>query len=291
MIAWAAGEVAAVTLRIFVYLDLLLLAGLSLCSVRTAPIDVPGRVIAALAGAGAVLTIAQFLAIALAMTGGDLAVLDAEMFRYLALDTAMGISSGARFLLLLIATAVAVRAPEARLIHSVLAVAALATLAWSGHAGVSDGTVGTVHRASDIVHLLAASLWLGALAILLVSLRRAKTSPADLVVALGRFAITGSVIVAALLATGLINLWAIVGFDGLPDLPGTRYGKVLAFKVLLFAAMLVFAALNRWRFTPRLASGSSDALQSLRRSVTIEASLAIGVVLAVAFIGILPPTG
>lgn len=291
MIAWAAGESAAVTLRFFVYLDLLLLAGLSLCSRRTAPVDVPTRTIAALAFIGAILTVAQFLATALAMTGGDVAVLDSEMFRYLMLDTPMGISSSARLLLLLIATLIAIRFAGAHSTRSVLAVAAAATLAWSGHAGASEGTVGGFHRASDIIHLIAASVWLGTLAILLVSLRRSKTCTTVLIKALHRFAVTGTAVVAALLVTGLFNLWAIVGLDGLPDLPGTRYGQVLALKVLLFAAMLVFAALNRWRFTPRLADGTREGMGGLRRSVSIEASLAVSIVLAVAILGILSPTG
>lgn len=279
------------TLRFFVYLVLLLLAGLSLCSRRIAPVGVSGRVIAVLAAAGAILTAAQFLATALAMTGGDLAVLDAEMFRYLLLETPMGISASARFLLLMITSVIAVRFEAVQWLRSLLAVVALATLAWTGHAGASEGMVGTFHRVSDIIHLVAASIWLGTLALLLASLGRARTDRADLISALRQFAITGSVIVAALLFTGLFNLWVIVGFDGLPDLLDTGYGKVLALKLLLFAAMLCFAALNRWRFTPRLASGSTVDLQSLRMSVSIETLLALGVVLAVAVIGVLSPTG
>lgn len=279
------------TLRFFLYLVLLLLAGLSLCSRRIAPVGVSGHVIAVLAAAGAILTAAQFLATALAMTGGDLAVLDAEMVRYLLLETPMGISASTRFLLLMITSVIAVRFEALQWPRSLLAVVALTTLAWTGHAGASEGVVGTFHRVSDIIHLVAASIWLGTLALLLASLGRARTDRADLISALRQFAITGSVIVAALLFTGLFNLWVIVGFDGLPGLLDTGYGKVLALKLLLFAAMLGFAALNRWRFTPRLASGSTVDLQSLRMSVSIETLLALGVVLAVAVIGVLSPTG
>lgn len=291
MIAWAAGDGVAVTLRFFVYLDLLLLAGLSLCARRTTPLGLRTHAIAALAGAGALLTVAQFLATALAMTGGDATVLDVELFRYLVTETPMGISSSARFLLLLIATVVAIRFAGARTTRSILAVAALVTLAWSGHAGAAEGILGILHRASDIVHLLAASVWLGTLVLLLVSLGPAQTSTTDLIAALRQFAVTGTVVVAALFFTGLFNLWAIVGLDNLPDLPGTRYGQILALKVLFFMVMLGFAALNRWRFTPRLMSGSDKGLQSLRKSVSIETLLAIGIVLAVAVIGSLSPTG
>ena len=291
MIAWIAGESAAVTLRFLVYLDLLLLAGLSLCSRRTVPVDVPTRVIAALAFIGAILAVSQFLSTALAMTGGEVAILDAEMFRYLLLETPTGISSCARFLLLLIVTLVASRTPWSRWTVPILAVGALATLAWTGHAGAGEGTVGTVHRASDIIHLIAASVWLGTLAILLFSLERAKIGTAELIVALRQFAVTGTVIVAVLLLTGLFNLWTIIGWDSLAELPRSLYGQVLALKILLFAAMLVFAALNRWRFTPRLASASGVDWQRLRMSVLLETLLAIGVVVAVAIIGILSPSG
>ncbi|WP_447726562.1 copper homeostasis membrane protein CopD [Sphingomonas koreensis] len=289
MIAWAAGEGTPVALRFLVYLDLLLLAGLSLCARRTVPEDVPGRLIAGLAVAGTVLTVAQLLATALAMTGGDVAVLDAEMLRFITAETPTGLSGVARFSALTMLAIAAVSAPKARALHLLLALAALAALAWTGHAGASEGGTGMVHRASDILHLIAASAWLGTLALLLRALARSTTATADLVAALRRFAFTGTLIVGTLIISGIVNLWAIAGLESLPELAIAPYGRSLGLKLALFAAMLGFAAFNRWYLVPRLKSASQSATRSLRTSVALEAALAVGVIGIVAMLGTLTP--
>lgn len=291
MIAWAAGEGAAVVLRALVYLDLLLLAGLLLCTRRTAPGDVSAPVIAGLAGAGAILAIAQLVVTALAMTGGDTAVLDAPMLRFIAFETSAGLSAIVRFLCLAVLAALAARAVRSRALHAVLALAALAALAWTGHAGASEGTTGTFHRTADILHLLAASAWLGTLVLLFFALARSRTATSDLIAALRRFAVTGTLIVGTLLVTGVVNLWAIAGVDSLPALAASDYGRVLGLKLLLFGAMLGFAGFNRWRLTPRLEVASRSAMGGLRTSVTLETLFAIGVILAVALLGTLSPNG
>ena len=281
----------AVTLRFLVYLDLLLLAGLTLCARRTMPFEVPARMVAALAAMGALLTVAQFMATALAMTGGDTAMLDREMLRYLAMQTPMGISSIARFVLLALIAVVAISSLRARWTIPSLALVAVATLAWSGHAGASEGDVGILHRASDIIHLVAASAWLGTLALLLLALARLDIPTTELIAALRRFAVTGTLIVGALILSGVVNLWAIVGFEALPAVVATEYGRTLILKLLLFAAMLGFAAYNRWRLTPRLERAANESVRSLRVSVSLEAAAAVGVILTVAFLGTQSPTG
>ncbi len=290
MIAWAAGESAAVTLRFLVYLDLLLLAGLSLCAGRTMPGEAPVYPIAWLAIAGAVLTLVQWLATALAMVGGNMALLDAEMLGFLAFETPMGISGVARLSLLAVLAMAVLGVRRARWLHGLLAVGAIATLAWSGHAGASEGVVGAIHRASDIVHLIAASAWLGMLALLLGAIFQ-RTSTPVLIAALRRFAGPGTLIVAALLVSGLINLWAIVGIGALPQLIASDYGRVLGLKLVLFTVMLGFAALNRWHLTPRLQGPSGAPARRLQNSVSLETGLAVGVILAVAALGTMSPTG
>lgn len=279
------------TLRFLVYLDLLLLAGLTLCARRIMPFEVSAHTIAMLAGPGALLTVAQFAATALAMTGGDTAMLDREMLRYLAVETPMGLSSIARFALLALIAVAAVSSVRARSTIPLLAVMAVATLAWNGHAGASEGGIGILHRASDIVHLIAASAWLGTLALLLLAIARLDTPTAELIAALGRFAVTGTLIVGALILSGIVNLWAIVGFEALPALVATDYGRTLILKLLLFAAMLGFAAYNRWRLTPRLERSANEGVRSLRASVSLEAAAAVGVILTVALLGTQSPTG
>jgi copper resistance protein D len=93
MIAWAAGDGVVVALRFLLYIDLLLLAGLVLCGGRTVPLVASRRSVVALALLGLLLTLAQFAAACLAMVGGDTALLDAEMVRFIAFETSMGLAS------------------------------------------------------------------------------------------------------------------------------------------------------------------------------------------------------
>lgn len=290
MIEWAAGEGTAVALRFLVYLGLLLLAGLLLCARRIVPGEVPARWIVGFAFAGAILSATQLLTTALAMTGGDVSVLDAEMLRFIAIETPAGLSGMARFLLLIMLAIAAIYAPGARALHLFVAIVALAALAWTGHAGASEGSIGAIHRVSDILHLIAAAAWLGALALLLRALTRSGIATAELVAALHGFATVGSVIVGTLIVTGIVNLWAIVGIEALPELAASTYGRTLALKLALFAAMLGFAALNRWRLVPRLESAPQAAAGGLRTSVALEATLAVGIIVAVALLGTLAPS-
>jgi putative copper resistance protein D len=75
----------------------------------------------------------------------------------------------------------------------------------------------------------------------------------------------GIAVVVVVLATGIINAWILVG--SWHALIVTGYGRLLMLKVVLFAAMLLIAAANRFWLTPRLAapSGSDPQLKVLRR--------------------------
>jgi copper resistance protein D len=289
MIAWMASDGAAVFLRFLLYADLLLLAGLILGGGRTAPLVAPRRSVVALAVVGLLLTIAQFAAACLAMVGGDMASLDGEMIRFIAFETSMGLASLTRMGLLAVLAVLAGFAATAPLLLSALAASALATLAWVGHAGAGEGVSGLVHRFADIVHLLAAAIWIGTLALLLMSITNPAMPRASLASALQRFSFVGTIVVALLIVTGLVNVWAIAGID-IASLVTTDYGRVLLVKLLLFAGMLAFAALNRWRYTPMLMRDHDASAAPLRRSLSLELSLALAVLAAVALLGTLSPS-
>ncbi len=162
--------------------------------------------------------------------------------------------------------------------------AALATMAWTGHAGASEGGNGTLYRFADVVHLLAAGTWLGALAGFTV--QAFGRDAARQTHALAAFARTGSVIVALLLLTGIVNTLAITGWP----LPlGSRWTLLLALKLTLFSAMLGLAAVNRWKITPALARGDAAGPLHLKRSLVLEMALGLGVVGVVALLGVLDP--
>lgn len=289
MIGWATNEVVTVVLRFLLYTDLLLLAGLAVCGGRTAPVGASARLIAGLAAGGAVLTMAQFLSTALGMVGGDAAALDAEMLRFIALDTNMGLASVARTVLLVATALLASLSGVGGISAKMLAVAAVASLAWAGHAGANEGGLGLLHRTADIFHLLAAAIWIGTLALLLAACTRPSVSRKRLIAALRNFAKVGTLMVAILIVTGLVNLWAIAGFEAFFALPESNYGKVLLLKLFLFVVMLAFAALNRWRFVPILERDPRTTTKVLKRSMAIEICLALAILLAVALLGTLSP--
>jgi len=171
---------------------------------------------------------------------------------------------------------------------------ATASLAWLGHAGAAEGPLHRLHLAADALHVLAAAAWIGALAGLLLLARADCGDPrrATLHHALRQFSGIGSLLVVLLVATGLINAWLVVGPAQALTGWTTPYGRVLAAKLALFAAMLVLAARNRWRLTPALAARPDTAAAALRRSVALEAGAGLAVLALVAWLGTLePPAG
>ena len=50
----------------------------------------------------------------------------------------------------------------------------------------------------------------------------------------------------------------------------TPYGRLLCAKLVLFALLMLLAALNRQRFTPAMARGAGGAALAFRRSVLLE---------------------
>ena len=73
----------------------------------------------------------------------------------------------------------------------------------------------------------------------------------------------------------------------------TTYGRLLAFKLALFAAMLALAAANRFWITPALAQQTDDAprwVARLRRHVFAEQALGLAVLMLVGVLGAQAPS-
>lgn len=181
--------------------------------------------------------------------------------------------------------------PSLRLLQMVAAACLLALIALIGHAGATPGTAGDIHLVSDIVHLLAAGAWLGALPALTLLLAKAQGSgDADwgtyAVAATKRFSTVGVVCVGALLASGIVNSWNLLG--GPRDLVTTDYGRLVFLKIGLFIAMVGIAVANRLHFTPQLPSPT--ALKALKRNTWAETGLGLCVLLFVGALGTMSPS-
>jgi putative copper resistance protein D len=174
------------------------------------------------------------------------------------------------------------------------AVCLAGSIAWTGHAASTPFALGYLHLASDVLHLIAASAWIGGLLPLVLLLGANRCEPgcaAAELDAVQRFSVLGMVSVATLIVSGIVNAWILVGSFG--GLVVNGYGLLLMLKLAAFAVMLAFAALNRFALTPRLALPSGDAQQDARRTLSrntwIEIALGLSIFAMVGVLGTLHP--
>jgi putative copper resistance protein D len=165
----------------------------------------------------------------------------------------------------------------------------LASVAITGHAVMGAGMVGLAHRVNDAIHILSAGAWLGALVPLLAVFKaindRAHRREAE--AALSRFSRAGYVIVALIVASGVINTVLVLG--RWPTNWSSPYQTMLAAKVALVAVMVAVATLNRYVFVPRIARQPSLSLRALRLGTIAEMTLGICVLGLVSVFGMLEP--
>ena len=238
----------------------------------------------------ALLSSLPWLAFTAANMAGDMrASLDWEALGPVLHDTTFGYMWLVRnaLALLVIGLIVLTRA-RSRVLLALLSAALLTGLAEIGHTQQSEGTAGVVHTGADALHLLGAGAWIGGLLALAHILIDAHGDEEQVLM---RFSGMGYVAVAALLATGLINGWYLVG--SLDALVGTPYGQLLLVKLCLFAAMVILAVTNRFWLVPSLArSGETDrhnALVRLRRHVIAEETLGLLIIVVVSALGTMDP--
>lgn len=182
------------------------------------------------------------------------------------------------------------------LLAGALGAVAAASFAWTGHGASTEGAGRWLHLGADIIHMLSASVWLGALAAFVFILAR-RTEPDDPTIhqSLARFSGLGTVAVTLLVVSGMVNTAFLVGPPRPEAVGAAAYIALLVVKLLLFGLMAVLAADNRYRLVPALESALEkdgdrlSAVLSLRKSVVIEASAGILLLVVVAVMGTLPP--
>jgi putative copper resistance protein D len=302
-------DALGIAIRFGLYLDLAAAFGLavfallSLAGAERALALRPLLAMTSIAGAG--LSILGLLTMAASMADVPLGSLDRAAVEAVLTGMAAGTAwlvRMASLVALAMSAAIVPRWPRPALFVATLASGiALATLAWNGHGVMDDGAIGWLHLGADIIHLLAAGVWIGALAglVMLVGRNAARMDRLHLTIthrALEGFSGTGTVVVGLIVVTGLINSWLLVGVSGISSLPTSLYGQLLLTKIGLFIAMLALAAANRFRLTPALekAMAQNDyaaAISALRTSLALEAGAAITILALVAWLGTLePPT-
>ncbi|NNM77786.1 copper homeostasis membrane protein CopD [Sphingomonas sp. ID1715] len=297
--------------RFGLYLDLMILFGAPLFGIyspqpadhRRAALHTLRALYAGAALVGLLLSALALAALTASMSGVPLLEVDWSAAAMLVRETSIGWAWLVRIaalglFIIVVALSHPMRGPSAGLL-TLLGGVALATLAWTGHGAMDEGLTGIVHVSADIFHLLAAGAWIAAIFALGTLLVRAHRSMSRdqaeyLHRALARFAAVGSIAVALLIVTGLVNSWVLVGLSGLATIGTNLYLQLLAIKLLLFIGMLALAALNRFRITPALEEAlrrgdQTQALRRLRKSLVVEASLGVAILGLVAWLGMLMP--
>ncbi len=164
----------------------------------------------------------------------------------------------------------------------------LCGLALTGHAAMNSGGLRLLHRANDMLHVLAGGAWLGALVPVVMVLSRLgdRTDGADALTALIRFSRAGHAAVALVILSGVANSLLILG--GLPLDWSVAYQRLLAAKIGLALLMMLIAVFNRYWLVPRMGRTKSAA-SALVVGTLAEVVLAAGVVALVAWFGTLEP--
>ena len=172
------------------------------------------------------------------------------------------------------------------ILAAVMAAIALALQPMLGHASAIGGSVGTTLIISEVMHLLAAGMWLGGLLPLFITIGTLPHNAAA--TACQRFTPIGLSAVLMLGGTAVIQVAEFMG--GPPGLFGTGYGHIALVKLGLFVVLLALAALNRLALTDRLAGTAADsARRHMRLSIATEAVLGALVVITASFLASHPP--
>ena len=302
------ADAASIAVRFALYVDLMLLFGIPAFA-----LSVTGRqggdrslalrpIVTACAMVGLVLSAAGIALLAASMSGVAVSAVELSSVRLLVAETASGTAWLVRVAALVTALVIVLAARDGRGTRVALTLiggVALATLAWLGHGVMNDGRTGIAHLVADIGHLVAAGIWVGALACLtMMILRPVDDMDArrrdDLHRALAGFGLVGAVAVGIIVVTGLVNSWLLVGYENVGSLGKTLYGQLLLAKLALFGGMLGLAALNRFRLAPALGRAAAQgdtvaAVRALRLSLVFEAASAAAILALVAWLGTLAP--
>lgn len=152
-----------------------------------------------------------------------------------------------------------------------LAAVGMAARTLAGH--LAESPVGGTAVA---VHALAAAVWCGVLAALVLTV----THRGQWARVLPRFSQLSLWCVGVLLAAGVAA--AAIKLDSPTELWATGYGRVLAAKVVVTAALLVLAWRNRSQWLPAARAHRSSATLSQNRSLVELGMMAVAVTLAAA---------
>ena len=273
--------------RVAIYIALFFGLGGAVFATWVATRPLPGRtekLIVGLCAAGLVL-----LPVAVGLQGLDAldmplsALVNAQVWQ-----AGFGTTYGTTALIAFFACAVGLfsmesRAPATARLQSLAALVGIGfALVASGHAAAASPQWLT--RPAVWIHVVAVAAWIGSLWPLL---RLVHSAPISANAALRRFSNTIPWFVAALIVSGIAL--AVVQLSRVDALWTTNYGLILSMKLVAVTVLLALAATNRFVLTPKVEAGDAVARGRLRHSIAAEIALALLIFALVAGWRFTPP--
>ena len=158
-------------------------------------------------------------------------------------------------------------ATPSRLLLGLGAMSTTAALTSVGHTRSFGPTALVI--TTDVLHVLAASLWLGGLVGLAMTLPGLHHRPNDIARTVTRFSTVAAGLLAAVVVSGVLLAWRIVG--SWENLFQTRYGTLLIIKIALVGLCVAVAGWNRSVLLPRN--------RSVLATVRVEAAALLSVLI------------
>jgi putative copper resistance protein D len=165
-----------------------------------------------------------------------------------------------------------------------LALAALAAQVATSHAAAQVDSR-AVLLVADFLHMAAAAAWIGGIPYFLLVLYRTHDGRAHGLVG-RRFSLLLVWTVAVLVAAGLVMAVDYVG--SVEAIYGTAYGVMVATKVVLLVALLLFGAMNN-RIIERMTRDPGVSVLRVRRFAEVEIAIGFTVLFAAASLTSQPP--
>lgn len=175
------------------------------------------------------------------------------------------------------------RPPSRRRRHVLVLVPAmtLVLLAFSFRSYGHVSVLGGLAQLAVVLHVLAMAAWVGSLYPLY---RLTGSDNAEhLAWVMRKFGDHARLLLVVLIVAGIVMLWGLL--QSPDELWRSAYGISLTLKFTLVAAMLGFAAMNRYKLVPVLAE--PGGAQRLRRSIAFESLLALLILLLTAYLSTL----
>ncbi len=216
----------------------------------------------------------RYAAFQFAIGGGDWSVAFGPELRWMGFETPIGKAAAVR---LAAAAVIVIAGRRSAVLSLAAALVMIAAFLLEGHTAASDAPV--VLSAFLLLHLAAVHWWLGALFALIAVTRLAE--PATVVATIETFGRRAMWVVGALVAAGAALAFVVTGGTLNVD---SAYQQRLLIKLILVAALLSLAALNKLRLTPLLRRDFDLGARRLRTSIRVEIAVAALILCATAWL-------